>query len=83
MNKLISIEQHLTCGHIIATMEIKGKIRSLVVVTSIFEESELFELIECSNVSDLEFEEYEHLDFYFKESEESPSKYIRFERQYL
>lgn len=83
MNKLIMIEQHLTCGHVIATLEIRGKVRALTIVTQNFDEAELHELLECDNVTDVDFVEGESIDFYFKQTPDSPSKYIKFERKYF
>ena len=82
MNKLISIEQHLTCGHILATLEIKGRVRTLTILTQNFEVAELHELLDCENVTDLEFDEYESLNFYVKYEGEATSTYVQFNRKH-
>ena len=78
MNELISIEQHLTCGHVIATFIKRGVVRTMTMVTNYFEAAELHELEECFNISDLEFEERSHLNFYFRPDPEGTSKFIEF-----
>ena len=83
MATLIMIEQHLICGHIIATIENLGKTRSLTIVTQNFDEAEMYSLMECDNVTDVDFVEGEYLDFYVKYPGNESSTYVKFERKYL
>ena len=83
MATLILIEQHLTCGHVIATIDKLGKTKSLPIVTQDFNEAELYSLMECDNVTDVDFVEGEYLDFYVKYPGNETSTYLKFERKYF
>lgn len=81
--KLLSIIQHPTNGHVVATIEYFGAPTDFVIVTSTFEPAEIAELVNCDNVTNIDFTENQNLNFYYKETPDSPSKYIEFERQYF
>ena len=83
MATLILIEQHTICGHVIATINKLGKTRSLPVVTQNFDEADVYDLMECDNVTDVDFVEGEYIEFYVKYPGKESSTYVKFERKYL
>ena len=79
--KLLYAAQSDTCGHVIAKVVRRGKTIEMTIADTYFNDSEVYYLLQCDNVSDVNFTEYESLSFTVTDGISSTD--YNFERLYL